>query len=110
MKKDISKMLFLLLIVLIHAIYVILFVIGSYQQIIDVLDTLCFFKQLQQIIIDIPSIIFSIKQGLMNTVPNDNSNDDSDNSNKDKDNTFKYEYNYQYTYTVNGIEGIEQKS
>ena len=63
------------------------------------------FKQLQQIIIDIPSIIFSIKQWLNNTVPIDNSDDGSDDSNNDNDNTFKYEYDYEYTYTVNELEG-----
>ena len=35
-----------------------------------------FFKQLQQLITDIPSIIFSIKQGLIYKVTNDNSHDD----------------------------------
>ena len=63
-------------------------------------QTFQFFKQLQQLIIDIPSIIFSIKQGLINKVTNDNSDDDNDN-------TFKYEYDYQYTYTINEIEGID---
>ena len=66
-----------------------------------------FFKTLQQLLIDIPSIIFSIKQGLINTLPNDNSDDDSDNSNNVNDNTFKYEYDYQYTYTVDEIEGTD---
>ena len=59
-----------------------------------------FFKQLQQLITDIPSIIFSIKQGLIYKVTNDNSHDDNDN-------TFKYEYDYQYTYTINEIQGID---
>ena len=63
-------------------------------------QTFQFFKQLQQLIIDIPSIIFSIKQGLINKVTNDNSDDDNDN-------TFKYEYDYQYSYTINEIEGID---
>ena len=91
---------------MIHVIYLILFnrLLSTNNRCIR---HFMFFKQLQQLIIDVPSIIFSIKQGLINKVTNDNSDDDNNNSDDDNDNTFKYEYDYQYTYTINEIEGID---
>ena len=56
-----------------------------------------FFQQLQKLIIDIPSIIFSIEQGFIKRETKSDSDSDSCNA-------FELEYEYIYTYTFEIID------